>query len=86
MLDGIENVFKKGNEQEFTRFAQAFSEREKPLDGKCTRLVTQGCFPKYAMEQCKFLHMAGEHGAIRIVIEYDADKGIGWKRITREED
>lgn len=65
------------DEEEFLRRAKEFGDREKALDGECRHLAGQGVFTKDAMEKCGFLHMAGEHGKTRIVIEYDSDAGTG---------
>lgn len=72
-------------EKIFLKYAECFSEKEKILDGECNEVVNEGIFSKEMMERCGFLHMASKHGKTRIVIEYDGNAGVGWKRIVRED-
>jgi len=58
--------------------------RESVLDGTCTKEINMGAFPRHMMVKFGLIRYAGGKGKTRIVIEYDNDTGLGWKRVVSE--
>lgn len=75
----------KVREDEFTRFYETIVQKEKQMDGSCVNEIICGHFPRHLMKKSGLIRYAGIKGKTRIVIEYDNDTGMGWRRIVTED-